>query len=69
MSKQRRRLLLRINALIMAFIGVLGIMSNSSCKYGSPLFPDEPDPSDSLNIVICKYGVPSGMVAPLEQED
>ena len=69
MAKEKKRLLWRINAIMVALLGMLGVMSCQSCKYGAPPFHDDPDqPTDSIGLIICKYGVPANLVTPMPED-
>ena len=75
MSKRKEHILLKINALIVAMLGLLGCNSCSYyVKYGVPDFPlDDSTFVDTMMHVmygvmpIEKYGVPGMEFAPLQE--
>ena len=70
MSKNRERILLKVNAIIVGLLGLLGMTSCSSplVKYG---IPDDWIPSDSSFVdttIRCMYGVPSPQLYAPQQD-
>lgn len=77
MAKSKERILLKINALIVAVLGLIGCHScNYYVKYGVPDFPGNDSTFIDTTVhcmygvmPVAKYGVPGGEWAPLRDRE
>ena len=67
MSKKREHLLLKVNAILLALIGLLGCRScNYIVKYGVPIDWPERDSTFVDTTVRCMYGVTPIVIDPIQ---